>query len=205
MTDNPTPAAAPIPTRPDTGAGFRHRPTPLGDTHVFNLTTAQASEYDGGRLQGANEQNWPILVDQQCAVYLVHLEPGGVREPHWHPSAWEVNYVISGRTRWTFVGPNSSQESFEASKGDVIFAPQGHFHYFENASDTEELVVLIVFNSSAEEPADDIGIVQSFSSLPTWVLAAAFGAPPEVFDAIPKRHERVVISRRPAGPGPVTP
>jgi oxalate decarboxylase len=186
-----------IPTQPDTGAGFRHRPTPLGDTHKFGLTGAEAAKYDGGQLQGANEKNWPILVDQQCAVYLVHLEPGGVREPHWHPSAWEVNYVISGHTRWTFVGPDSTEEAFEAKQGDVIFAPQGHFHYFENASDTEELVVLIVFNSSAAEPDDDIGIVQSFSSLPSWVLAASFGAPAELFDAIPKKHERVVISRRP--------
>jgi oxalate decarboxylase len=46
---------------------------------------------------------------------------------------------------------------FEAGKGDVIFAPQGHYHYFENASATEELVALIVFNSDATEPKDGIG------------------------------------------------
>jgi hypothetical protein len=26
---------------------------------------------------------------------LTVLRPGGIREPHWHPSAWELNYVMS--------------------------------------------------------------------------------------------------------------
>ena len=51
-----------------------------------------------------------------------------------------------------FVGPNGTQDVFEADKGDVIFAPQGHYHYFENPSPTEELVGLIVFNSDAADP-----------------------------------------------------
>ncbi len=36
-------------------------------------------------------------------------------------------------------------------------SPQGHFHYFENASDTEELAVLIAFNASSSEPEDECG------------------------------------------------
>ncbi len=51
---------------------------------------------------------------------------GGIREPHWHPSAWEINVILAGRSRWVFVGPNGTQDVFEADKGDVIFAPQGH-------------------------------------------------------------------------------
>jgi len=70
---------------------------------------------------------------------------------------WELNFVISGRVRWSFVGPEATHDTFEGEKGDLVFAPQGHFHYFENASDTEELVVLIIFNSGAGEPDDDVG------------------------------------------------
>jgi len=62
--------------------------------------------------------------------------------------------------------PNGTQDVFEAGKGDVIFAPQAHYHYFENASATEELVALIVFNSDAAEPKDDIGIGQSLTAIP---------------------------------------
>ncbi|MFC4560516.1 cupin domain-containing protein [Nocardiopsis mangrovi] len=203
--------------QPDTDSGFRHRPaaasgsvgtppqpgrTVAGDgpdpvnPHAFHLSRSEASVFDGGQLQGGNGENWPILAGQQAAVYLVRLRPGGIREPHWHPSAWEVNYVISGTVRWVFVGPAGTQDAFEAGAGDVVFAPQGHFHYFENASATDDLDVLIVFNSSATEPDDDIGIVHALSAIPRDVLASVFGTAPDVFDAIPKTLRRVVISRR---------
>lgn len=166
--------------------------------HLFHLADWGGNVFPGGSLQGANSENWPLLAGQNGAVYLARLAVGGIREPHWHPSAWEVNVVLAGRVRWSFVGPNSTHDSFEACKGDVVFAPQGHFHYFENASDTEELVVLIVFNSDAAEPKDDIGLGQSLSSIPTDVLAAVFGAPQSLFDQIPQQSGRIVIAQRPA-------
>lgn len=164
--------------------------------HLFHLAEAAANVFDGGALQGAHEQNFPVLQGQNGAVYLARLEPGGVREPHWHPSAWEINVVLQGRVNWTFVGPNSTQDSFQAEKGDLVFAPQGHFHYFENASDTEDLLVLIVFNASAQEPEDDIGIVQSLKAMPADVLAAAFGGTPEMFSQLPGKSQRIVIARK---------
>jgi oxalate decarboxylase len=84
-----------------------------------------------------------------------------------------------------FVGPNGTQDVFEADKGGVIFAPQGHYHYFENPSATEELVALIVFNSDAAEPKDDIGIGQSLTAIPNDVLSAVLGMPVWIFEQIP--------------------
>ena len=165
--------------------------------HLFHLASAAGSSYEGGSLQGAIAANWSILAGQQGSVYLARLKPGGIREPHWHPSAWELNFVVSGEVRWSLVGPNGTHDAFEGGAGDLVFAPQGHFHYFENASDTEELVVLIAFNASTSEPEDDIGIAASVSALPADVLGAVFGAPPEVFAKLPRTTERVVIARKP--------
>ena len=164
--------------------------------HLFHLADAPANVFDGGGLQGAHGENWKILEGQEGAVYIARLKPGGIREPHWHPSAWEMNFVMQGRVRWTFVGPEATQDNFEAGKGDLVFAPQGHFHYFENASDVEDLVVLIVFNSSSTEPDDDIGLVQSLSAIPPDVLAAVFGGSPDTFNDLPKKLGRVVISSK---------
>ncbi|WP_250455301.1 cupin domain-containing protein [Caballeronia sp. ATUFL_M2_KS44] len=172
--------------------------------HAFHLSAWAPDVFAGGTLQGATGDNWKILSGQQASVYLARLEPGGVREPHWHPSAWELNFVISGVARWSFVGPEATHDAFEVAQGDLVFAPQGHFHYFENASETEELVVLIVFNSSASEPADDIGIVASLSAIPAEVLAAVFGASPELFAKIPRKIERVTIAKRPDSPSTCT-
>ena len=107
--------------------------------------------------------------------------------------------ILSGLSRWVFVGPNGTQDSFEAGKGDVVFAPQGHYHYFENASATEELVALIVFNSDAPEPKDDIGIGQSLTAIPSDVLSAVLNVSASVFEHIPRAPGRIVIVKRPEG------
>lgn len=168
--------------------------------HVFHLSAEDPLTYDGGTLRGAHEGNFPVLAGQQGSVYLVRLEPGGIREPHWHPTAWEINYVISGTVRWTILGthPDGSyrKDTFEAGRGDLVFAPQGYFHYFENASEDTPLDVLVVFNSSAQEPNDDIGIVGSLNAMPREVLAACFKVPVSAFDHIPTDIEPVVITRR---------
>lgn len=129
----------------------------------------------------------------------MRLAVGGIREPHWHLSAWEINVGLAGRSRWVFVGPNGTQDVFEAGKGDVIFAPQGHYHYFENASATEELVVLIAFNSDVPEPKDDIGIGQSFTAIPKDVLSAVLNVPVSILEQIPTARGRIVIAKRPDG------
>jgi oxalate decarboxylase len=97
------------------------------------------------------------------------------------------------------IASNGTQDVFEPGKGDVIFAPQGHYHYFENASATEELVALIVFNSDAAEPKDDIGIGQSLTAIPNDVLSAVLGVPVSIFEQIPTVPGRIVIVKRPDG------
>ncbi|WP_225731171.1 MULTISPECIES: cupin domain-containing protein [unclassified Nocardia] len=168
--------------------------------HLFHLTAAEPARFDGGTLQGAHEDNFPVLAGQSGSVYFVRLEPGGVREPHWHPTAWELNFVISGTARWTILGTHPEggyrNDVFDAGKGDLVFAPQGFFHYFENPDATAPLEVLVVFNTSAKEPNDDIGIVGAFNAVPREVLAAAFGVPRAAFDAIPTETKPVVITKR---------
>jgi oxalate decarboxylase len=124
---------------------------------------------------------------------LVVLENGGIREPHWHPDAWEFDYCISGKARMAVVAANNEWQSFEVEAGQVVFVPQGFFHYFENIG-ADDLRFLIVFNNSTKESGDDIGISVSLGGMPNEVLAAVFGVSGSVFDKIPKLHEDVVIA-----------
>ncbi|MCM6774137.1 cupin domain-containing protein [Nocardia sp. CDC159] len=168
--------------------------------HLFKLTASARKNFAGGYLQGADEETFPILRGQHGSVYFVRLEVGGFREPHWHPTAWELNFVISGSAKWTVLGTHPdgtySNVTFVAEQGDLVFAPQGHLHYFENARTDAPLEVLVFFNSSAVEPYDDIGIVAALNAMPRDVLAAAFGVPEAVFAAIPGEIKPVVIGRR---------
>ncbi len=182
------------------GAGAPTPPRTGQPGHLFHLAASDPNTFDGGWLRGANEQNFPVLAGRQGSVYLAHLDPGGIREPHWHPTAWELNYVVSGTARWTILGTHPDggyhNDVFTAQRGDLVFAPTGLFHYFENPSTTEALDVLIVFNTSTAEPDDDIGIVGSLNAIPRDVLAASFGVPESAFAQVPRRIAPVVITRR---------
>ena len=67
-----------------------------------------------------------------------------------------------------------------AAKGDLAFEPQG-LHYCENASETEDLLFVIVFKGSAKEPNDDKGIVHSLKAMPPVCLLPYAEADVRVF------------------------
>lgn len=175
-------------------------PAELGydHTHLCRLGAVEPTVFDGGHLRQAHRGNFPILTGQEASVVMVTLEPGGIREPHWHPSAWELTITTRGTASWTLLDPLGHSESFDAEVGDVVFAPQGSLHYFENKG-TTDLDVLVVFNASTEEGKDDIGIGASVSKLPPEVLSAIFGVPPETFTAFRKIDKSVTITRRSPG------
>ena len=122
------------------------------------------------------------------------MQPGGIREPHWHPSAWEINLVTNGVATWVLIDGNGNHESFDAHVDDIVFAPQGSFHYFENRG-TGNLEVLIIQNTSAPEDKDNIGVGESLSKLPPTVLSAVFGVPTETFNSFKKFDNAVTILR----------
>lgn len=168
--------------------------------HLFHLASAAGRNCESGSLQGAIAANWSILAGQQGSAHLARLKPGGVREPHWHPSAWELNFVVSGEVRWSLVGPNGTHDAFEGGAATWC-SRKAVLRCFENARNTEELVVLIAFNASTSEPEDGVGIAASMGALSDDVLGAVFGTPPEMFAKLPRTTERVVIARKPGHGG----
>lgn len=163
-------------------------------SHLFRLTAAPATRYDGGSQQQAHEDNFPILQGQAASIQLITLQPGGIREPHWHPSAWELNLVLKGTANWVLIDGNGNHEAFEAGVDDLVFAPQGSLHYFENLG-KDDLEVLIVQNASAAEDKDNIGIGESVSQMPPDVLGAVFGVPASTFEKFAKFDNAVTILR----------
>lgn len=163
-------------------------------SHLFHLGDQPLSTYDGGSFQQADESNFPILKGQQVSVVKLTLQPGGIREPHWHPGAWEINLVTSGVAAWVVIDGNGNHESFDQNVGDVVFAPQGSFHYFENRGPAD-MKIVIIQNTSAAEAKDNIGIGESLSRLPPRVLSAVFGVPEDTFKPFKKIDNAIVILR----------
>lgn len=164
-------------------------------SHLFHLGASPVTSFEGGSFQQADEQNFPILTGQEASIVLLTLQPGGIREPHWHPSAWEINIVTKGAAYWVLVDGNGNHESFDQKVGDVVFAPQGSFHFFENRG-TDDMKIVIIQNTSAAESDDNIGIGESISKLPPRVLSAIFGVPAETFDKFKKYDKAAIILRK---------
>ena len=168
----------------------------MKNPYLFDLVKSKpAVKKKSGTVQGCYEDVFPIVTGQKAAMFLVVLKPRGIREPHWHPTAWEFDYCISGKARMSVVAPDNTWQIFDVEPGQVVFVPQGYFHYFENIG-ADKLHFLVVFNNSAAETDDDIGISVSLGGIPRHVLAATFGVPEKVFDQIPKLHKEVVLTSR---------
>jgi oxalate decarboxylase len=73
--------------------------------HTLNLsdTTPQVQPPGGTAVLGSVPY-FPIL--KGLSVFLLNLKPKGIVEPHTHPNAGELNYVIEGKVRFTVYGPN---------------------------------------------------------------------------------------------------
>ena len=62
----------------------------------FNLdATLPQAVCKGGNRTIVSSNNFPIL--KGMALYLLRLEKGGIREPHWHPNAAELGYCVRVR------------------------------------------------------------------------------------------------------------
>jgi oxalate decarboxylase len=100
------------------------------------------------------------------------LKPKGIREPHWHHNAAELDYVLSGRARMTIFGPGNSLDSFEVAPGEIVFIPPAYFHYIENIDTDDDMQFAIFFN---HERPEDLGISGSFGAYSNDILASVFG------------------------------
>jgi len=134
----------------------------------------------GGTIQEANQSTFPGLGGNGLSIYLLTLEPGAVRIPHWHPDASELDYVLSGKARIGLGFPDGEWERFDLAAGQIAILPQGWFHYIQNVGE-ETLRMLVIFNNSAP---NDIGISQGFQAIPKEVLGITFGVSAERFKGL---------------------
>ena len=76
---------------------------------------------------------------------IVTTEPGGRTRVHHHGPCETSIYILSGRARFTW-GPTGVEEAMEAEPGDVVYIAAEEVHVEENASTSEQLVVLVTRN-----------------------------------------------------------
>jgi oxalate decarboxylase len=151
-------------------------------THKWQLLKNDPKvDNKGGKLWLVDSTKFPI--SKTIAGAVLELEPGALRELHWHPSADEWQYVLEGNVSMTLFGSHGRFRTETFEQGDVGYVPQGYGHSIENVG-KKKARVLIGFNSGVYE---DVDLTEWIVGNPVDVLATNFGRPASVFHKFPKK------------------
>ena len=152
------------------------------ETHKWRLLEQPPLvDNKGGRLWLVDSRNFSISKTFTGAI--LELEPGALRELHWHPTADEWQYVLEGQVSETLFGSGGRYRIETLEKGDVGYAPQGYGHSLENIGD-KTCRILIGFNSGIYE---EIDLSEWIAGNPLDVLATNFSKPARLFEKFPRK------------------
>lgn len=98
----------------------------------------------GGHVRITDSKNFPI--SKTIAAAHAVIEPGAIREMHWHPTADEWSFFLKGRARITIFAAEGQARTFDYMPGDVGIVPRNMGHFVENIGD-EPVEMLEIFRA----------------------------------------------------------
>jgi oxalate decarboxylase len=157
---------------------------PLSFTH--RLLAQPPIKMRGGSVRIADTSNFPI--SKTIAAALVEVEPGAMRELHWHPNNDEWQYYLTGQARMTVFAGNGNARTFDYRAGDVGYVPFAMGHYIQNTG-SQTLWFLEMFKS---DRFVDISLNQWMALTPRQLVQDNLQVGPELLDALRKEKWPVV-------------
>jgi oxalate decarboxylase len=141
----------------------------------------------GGQVRITDSSNFPAA--STIAAALLEIEPGGMRELHWHPNADEWQYYISGRGRMTVFASSGKARTFDYQAGDVGLVPFAMGHYVENTGD-ETLRLLALFRS---DHYADVSLNQWLALTPPELVQAHLNVDQQTMGALSAHKDKPLI------------
>jgi oxalate decarboxylase len=135
-------------------------------------------EVPGGSVRITDSRNFPSA--STIAAAWVELQPGALREMHWHPNNDEWQYWIAGHARMTVFGSSGKARTFDFYPGDVGYVPKSMGHFFEAVGD-EPVQMLELFRSDHFE---DVSANQWLGLTPQSVVGATLNLDRKTMAAI---------------------
>ncbi|CAJ2507592.1 Uu.00g087780.m01.CDS01 [Anthostomella pinea] len=150
------------------------------DGYTFHWSQQAPHTTPGGTVKILDPQTFPIASGFSTA--LVVLEPGAMREVHWHTTSDEWSYFLQGSARITVFSAPEASRTFDFTAGDVGYIQQAAGHYVENTG-TDDVVFLEVLQAPKFA---DISAAQWLALTPRQVVKDTLNLSDKVLDAIPK-------------------
>jgi oxalate decarboxylase len=158
----------------------------VSSTYSHRLMDQEPIQTKGGRVRIVDSSNFPAAAE--IAAALVEVEPGGMRELHWHPNSDELQYHIAGQSRMTVYASGARAGTFDYQPGDVGYVPKSMPHYIENRG-TSTLRYLELWQS---DHFADLSLRQWLAFTPYELVKAHLNIGKSVLAQIPTRKTPVV-------------
>ncbi len=176
------PAPLPGPLASDRIAGA----TPVPNSFSHRMMAQDPIRTRSGTVRITDSSNFPVSTT--IAAALVEVEPGGMRELHWHPNTDEWQYYIQGKARMGVFAAAGQARTFDFMAGDVGYVPFATGHYIENTG-SETLRFLEMFKSSYYA---DVSLNQWLALTPPELVEAHLHLDEAVMHALRKTKAPVV-------------
>ncbi|KAI0926167.1 hypothetical protein AcV5_008697 [Taiwanofungus camphoratus] len=154
--------------------------------YIFRLSEVNVTQLSGGTVKVVDSTIFPVST--AIAVAEVTVEPGGMRELHWHPTQDEWTYYLSGTARNTLFASASTARTWDYEAGDIGFVPASYGHYIENIGN-DTLRFLEIFNTDRYQ---DISLNQWLALIPPELVKAHLQLSDETISQLSKTKPIVV-------------
>jgi oxalate decarboxylase len=176
------PAPVPGPLSSDKIAGA----TAVPESFSHRMMAQQPIKTKSGTVRITDTSVFPA--SKTISAALVEVEPGGMRELHWHPNTNEWQYYIEGQARMGVFAASGQARTFDFLAGDVGYVSFAMGHYIENTG-SATLRFLEVFKSSYYA---DVSLDQWMALTPPELVSATLNLDPQVMGALRKEKVPVV-------------
>ncbi|KAL1949429.1 hypothetical protein VTO73DRAFT_8310 [Trametes versicolor] len=153
---------------------------------TFSLSQVKATQLSGGTVKIVDSSTFTAAT--AISASEITVEPGAMRELHWHPTQDEWTFFISGQGRVTLFASSGNSRTFDYEAGDVGFVPASFGHFVENTGNTT-LHFLEIFNSGRVQ---DISLSQWLALTPPDLVKAHLQISDETISHLSKTKPIVV-------------
>ncbi|EQC01154.1 MULTISPECIES: cupin domain-containing protein [Photorhabdus] len=156
--------------------------------YKYKFTNSKKRVLEYGWAREATVEQFPI--SKGIAGVDMKLEPGGVRELHWHAIAAEWAFMLEGHARITIIDPEGKCEVADFGPGDVWYFPKGHGHSIQALEDGAHFV--LTFDDGHFSEFGTFSITDWVTHIPKEVLEKSVNMSAEVFSKI-KQGEAYIV------------
>jgi oxalate decarboxylase family bicupin protein len=153
---------------------------PYKDSYTYHWSQQEPHVAPGGSIKIIDTTTFPMAT--HFAAALVVIEPGAMRELHWHGTSDDWNFFIQGSVRITVYNAPRSSSTFDHTAGDVGYIPASNSHYIKNTG-IEDVIFLEVLQQAK---FIDISVAEWLALTPRQVVQDTLHLPDETLDNLPK-------------------